>query len=322
MTLIAIAFQSCNVGGSGTWKDENIDLELKTEIAALDKQVLNAVFNNSPESLKKVMSDELRKKTDDNIRQMIEKVSGAVQGANYEILNQYYVENSTTGVGNTVMSGISGADDYIISYKAVNKEMFVSLILLKNELDELLVTNVYGKYPEGWKLNILQFGQYRLNGNNAPQFYEMAKADYEKGYLIDAANHMFLSSQLANPANKFWKYQKEGEMRHFYETLMSEVKGKYTFPLAMDNIESQPQILSVYLQRTQEGYFPMVEYLTQIDIQDTVKTKEENDKIHQSIGQVFNGLDKDKAYLFYKAFSEMPNGQTPVSTYGFVKELK
>jgi hypothetical protein len=43
--------------------------------------------------------------------------------------------------------------------------------------------------------------------------------------------------------------------------------------------------------------------------------------IHQSIGHIFKGIDKDKRYLYYKAYNEMPNGTTPVPTYGFVKKL-
>jgi hypothetical protein len=65
----------------------------------------------------------------------------------------------------------------------------------------------------------------------------------------------------------------------------------------------------------------MVEYLTSIDLNDTVRTKVENELIHQSIGHIFKGIDKDKRYLYYKAYNEMPNGTTPVPTYGFVKKL-
>jgi len=232
------------------------------------------------------------------------------------------VKNSKTGISNTVVSGIGGQDDYVIHYKALNIEMFISIIILEKGRDKLSITNIYGKYPDGWKLNILQFGQYIIAGKTATQLYAEAKAYYEKEYLVDAANSMFLSSIVARPANAFWNYQNEDEMAEFSKTIISEINCQYTFPLTIDTIESKPRILKIHPERTQKGYLTMVEYLTHIDLNDTTLTKRENDKIHQSIGQIFKGLDKDKEYLLYKAFSEIPDGKKPVPTYGFIKEMK
>jgi hypothetical protein len=200
--------------------------------------------------------------------------------------------------------------------------MFISLLIQKNGLDEFIVTNIYGKYPEGWKLNIIQFGQYKVNGQTAPELYSKAKAEYENGYLIDAANNMFLSSIAANPTNNFWQYQEENEMKKFYEKVITEINSEYKFPMTIETIGSKPQILSIYPQRTVEGYFTMIEYLTSFDLKDTIQTKAEYEKIHSEIVKIFNGIEKDKDYIFYRAFSEMPDGKTPVPTYGFVKELK
>ncbi|RXQ91508.1 hypothetical protein EO244_12215 [Ancylomarina salipaludis] len=320
--LATLGFQSCNVGTSGTWKDENIDQSLKNEIETLDKIVLEAITTNNVTLLKSIMSDKLLEKSGSNIKDLIKQVNGIIMTTEYDLLNQFHVKNSKTGIGNTVVSGLGGQDDYIIHYEALNKEMFISILIPENKLDKLSITNIYGKYHDGWKLNILQFGQYIIAGKTATQLYAEAKIYYDKKHLVDAANSMFLSSQVAHPANKFWQYQNEDEMKEFYKTIMAEVKSQYTFPLTIGTIESKPQILNIFPLRTQEGYFHMVEYLTKIDLKDTTLTKEENDKIHQSIGQIFKGLDKDKKYLLYKAFSKMPDGKTQVPTYGFVKEIK
>jgi len=66
----------------------------------------------------------------------------------------------------------------------------------------------------------------------------------------------------------------------------------------------------------------MIEYYSSISLGDTATLRLENDKINQEIGKVFKGIDKDKKFLFYKAYNELPNGKTPVKTYGFVKELQ
>ena len=320
--LTAFVLQSCNVGTTGTWKDENIEQGLKNEIEALDRKVMEAVATNNSDLLKSIMSDKLLEKSGDNIDQLIQQASSLITTTDYKILNQFQAKNSTTGIGNTVLSGVSGLNDYIIHYQALNEEMFISIIIPKGGLDEFIVTNIYGKYPDGWKLNILQFGQYKVNSQTAPELYNQAKKEYENGYLMDAANNMFLSSRVANPANNFWQYQEQDEMKEFYEKVMTEINSKYKFPMTLDAIDSKPQILSIYPLGMAEGYFPMIEYLTNLDLKDTVQTKAEYENIHLEIAKSFKGIDKDKDYIFYKAFSQMPDGKTQVPTYGFIKELK
>lgn len=320
--LMTFGLQSCNIGTSGTWKDENIEQSVKNEIQTLDKKVMEAVTTNNPKLIKAIMSDKLLEISGNNIDQLIEQSSNLIKTTDFKILNQFHVKNSTTGIGNTVLSGINGLNDYIIHYQALNKEMFISLLIPQSGLDQFIVTNIYGKYPDGWKLNIIQFGQYKINGQTAPELFTKAQEKLDKGYLVDAANTIFLCSNAAHPAEKFWQYQKEDEMKSLQEKIMTSINAKYSFPLTLKEIDTKPQILTIYPIGMQEGYFPMIEYLTNIDLNDTVKTKSENEKIHNTIGQIFSGIDNDKKYIFYKAFSQMPNGKTPIPTYGFVKELK
>jgi hypothetical protein len=319
---LSMLFQSCKVGTSGSWIDENIPTELKNEINKLDKAVVKAVTDKNSDHLKANLSKVLIEKSGKDIDNLIEQIANVISNPNYQVLNQFYVKNTTTGVGNTVISGVGETNDYVIHYQALNKEMFISILIPQDSLDELIITNIYGKYPDGWKLNILQFGQYKINGRTAPELYLKAKSEYEKGYLIDAGNDMFLNSIVAKPANNFWQYQNEKEMKKFYETVMSEIKTKYVFPFTINEIKSAPKIVNIFPQGTRDGYFPMIEYLTNIDLHDTTKTKAENNLIHQSIGNIFEGIDKDKKFIFYKAFNEIPNGTKEVQTYGFVKELK
>ncbi|MFO7703045.1 MAG: hypothetical protein R6V37_08690, partial [Psychroflexus maritimus] len=240
--------------------------------------------------MKTVMSDNLLEKSVDDIDQLIERVGSVILNADYRILNQFYVKNSTTGAENTVKSGVGKLNDYIINYQAPTEEMFISIIISKNVSDEIVLINIYGKYPDGWKLNILQYGQYKVNGQTAPELYSKAKEKFEKGYLIDAAHYIFLCSKVVNPARKVWQYQKENEILSLLEEIRTSISNEYIFPLTLDEIDSKPQILAIYPQRIQEGYFPMIEYVTNIDLKDTVRTKAENDKIHNVIGHTFRGI--------------------------------
>ncbi|MBI9056767.1 MAG: hypothetical protein JEZ01_03240 [Labilibaculum sp.] len=320
--LIIIGIQSCNVGTTGFWKDENISQSLKNEINKLDKKVFEAIVSNNHKQIKSLMSDKLLDISGDNIDKLVDQANTIIKNDDYRVLNQFYVKNSTTGIGNTVMTGFSDPEDYIIHYKALNKEMFISLIIPTNGLDEAIITNIYGKYPEGWKLNIIQLGMYKVNGKTAPQLFAKAKKELDNGYLVDAANSISLCTRVIRPANKIWQYQKEEDIKKIQAKIGTEINLNYSFPLTLNGIQTKPKILTIYPLGTSDGYFPMIEYLTDINLKDTIRTKEENQLIHNSIGEVFKGIDMNKKYILYKAFSEMPNGVIPVPTYGFVKEIK
>lgn len=204
----------------------------------------------------------------------------------------------------------------------MNKEMFVSLLVIQDHFNEYLITNVYGKHPEGWKLNILQFGHYKIDGKTAPELYLKAKDNFEEGYLLDAVHNMILCSKTARPANEIWEYLNKKEMSEFYYSADKEINQKHPLPITLEMVDSHPQILSLYPQFTEEGYFPMIEYLTTISLEYTLKTKVENEKIQKEIARIFKGIDKDKKYILYTAYNEIPKDTGYVPIYRFVQKLE
>lgn len=320
ITFIFIAIQGCRVGTNKTWENENIKPSIKAEIKKLNDKVIMATLTNNPQMIKELMAEKLLEISGDDFEDLLSQVNSFIIDRSYYILDEYYVKNTTTGVSNTVFSG-SGNKDYILSYLALNKNMYVSLLSSENNEDEMLTTVIYGKYPEGWKINIINFGQYKIGGKTAPELYEKAKFEYSEGFLIDAANTSFLLSQALKPSSENWQYQNELEMEDFIKNIIAETKVKYQFPIMLDQIITKPEIFNFFPMRVAEGYFPMIEYVTTIDLTDTVATKNENEEMHKIIGRIFFGIDKDKDFLFYKAYNELPNGVTLVPTYGFVKKL-
>jgi len=220
-----------------------------------------------------------------------------------------------------LISGLDGDNNYIISYTARNEEMFTSVLLANDGIDEFLILNIYGKYPDGWKLNILQIGQYTANGKTAPELYQKAKNQKEKGFILDAALNMYLCTQILNPAGSYWQYKIEKEMQDFYDDIVSLTSNTYQFPIIIDDIPSKPEILNIAPQSMYEGTFPMIHYLSKIPLEDTASLRIENDEIHALIGEYFKGIDSDKEYLIYKAWNKIPDGVNPETNYGFVKEL-
>lgn len=320
LVLSSIILTACTINSSGTWKDDNIDQSEKSKIVNLNDQLFKAIRDKDVVELKSLMSDKLLEVDGNNLGGLISQMSSAI-GDEYELLNEFYVKNTSTGVTNVLPSENGDDNDFTIKYQALNEEMYVSLLLAKGNTSEILITAIYGKYGEDWKINIIQFGQYSLFNLTAPDYYKQAKESYEKSHLVDAVNLMGLSMKCLSPANQFLEYKKSNEIKDFYNTVMNEVKSKYSLPLTLSTIPTQPQIFSVSLEITDEGFYPIVYYLSIIDLANTPSLTAENEKIKSVIGQTFPGIDQDKKYIFYRAFNEIPDGTKEVPHYGFIDKL-
>ena len=319
--LAIFVLQGCSFGTSGTWENDNIEKDKKEQIKILNDNLFKAIINNDVAGIKALMSDKLLEKGINDLDKLIHEVNASLKSSGYRVLDEYNVHNSTTEINNTLSPGISGDNDYVINYQAVNKEMYISLLLPTGLENELLVTVIYGNYGNQWKINILQFGQYSVLKKSAPDYYKLAKESYDKSYLIDAVNYISLSKQCLRPANDFFKYQKEKDINEFYDKVMEQVNTKFIFPMTLNNVDSKPKVFRIYPQMMNEGLFPMVRYLTSISLKDTVALKIENEKIKKEVNQIFTGINKDKKFVFYQAFNEIPDGKKMIEHYGFIDKL-
>ena len=102
---------------------------------------------------------------------------------------------------------------------------------------------------------------------------------------------------------------------------MREANAKYKLPMTLENIKRKPKIFKVYQQVTKDGFFPMVSYLTNINLKDTVALRLENYSVRKEVDSIFTGIDKDKKYIFYWAFNKIPVDTTTEERYGFIDTL-
>ena len=320
--LIALALQSCNLGTSGSWQNDHIEKEKREEIKLLNDRLFKALMSGNTEGIKRLMAPELVEKVDSNFYNSIKNINISFNSKSYKIVDEYNVVNSSTGLSNTLMSDASADNGYIINYKAMNKDMYVSLLMPTGLDNELLVTAIYGKYGDEWKINILQFGQYSLFEKTAPDYYKLAQESYNKSYLIDAINYISLANQCLRPGNENFKYKKEKEITDFYTKVLNEANTNFALPMTLEKIDTKPKIFKIFPQITNEGFFPMVYYLSSINVKNVKALKDENDKVKVEVSKLFKGIDKDKKNVFYWAFNEMPDGVKLVEHYGFIDKLQ
>lgn len=78
------------------------------------------------------------------------------------------------------------------------------------------------------------------------------------------------------------------------------------FPREVEIIASRPSILQVSPFVLGDTLFPMIQYLSGIDVQDSIALNRECDSLHSVLGQIYEGIDKNNKKIIYLPFDKIP----------------
>jgi hypothetical protein len=319
LLAMIISFVGCSAGW--TYWNEHIDAETRAQIKSMNERVIDALYENDPRKLEALLSDKLKEKAGSQLSDFVIKAHEAFRTKEYSLLDECSTRNTAVGSVATVRNGISGENDYKVNFEVINKETYLSFILSDGKANNALLTCVYGKYGDEWKLNILQIGDYSFFGKNAIAFFKQGVSNYENGNLIDAVDDIEMAKRTALPANQVLHYQMESKIKDFETKLLSEASAKFPLPMKIAEVGTSPEIYGVRPFPMNEGVYPMVIYVSKISLQDTIALKKENEELKKSIGKIFPGIDKGKKFVFFQAYNEIPDGKKKTRNYGFVMRL-
>lgn len=314
-----IFLMGCTLNPNRTWKNESIDKDLKAEIHRLNEQVIDAYIQNQPKKLigltGKAMLDVTSPK---ELTTMVEQISQYTLQKEYKIIDEYYVSNTSKG-GNNVLLG----EEYKIVYRALNREMYTSLLEIKiNPVSSILLTLIYGKYEDDWQINIIRYSDYAYYGKTAVDFYQQAQKLEEKGHLMDAAKNLYVAQQLYNPIDGIGKFNSKEQIDDLLKKVEVEIYEKYQFPIEVSSISTKPSILNINPNLVEEGPILDFTYHTHINLNDTLALEQEYLKLAHFVGKEFKGVLEENEYFLFKAVDQINNGETPVNAYQFIHEVK
>lgn len=319
LTISIVLFQSCK-NGTGTLKNDNIDRRKREEIKVLNDKLFKAIEKGDLGTINILLADTLKKTV--NVNQFVSSFITNIKLADYKILDEYNVPNSEGKGECNFSSDNQGVNDYEVKFKPLNKEIYTSLILSKDENNEFLILVGYGKYGEEWKVNMLYSGQYRLFGKTVPEYYELAKEADKMSNLVDAFNYSNVAYELLKIKTEFFQFKNEKQIIQFFEKTSSDFSIKYPFPLKLDQVPSKPEIYAVTAQLSNGAISPKISYKSTISIADEAALKQENQSVRDEIGKIFTGVDQHKKYIFYMVSNEFPETGKVGEQYGFVDTLK
>jgi hypothetical protein len=311
---LIIILQSCTEDKPGYWKNEQIKASKREDLHQLNTGVLQDIKDNNLKHLQYMMSKEL---IDDKIsaQRQMDHISNYLSTNDYSIFDEYYVINKWKN------SDTIKTNRYNLIYGGVAREMYMVFFLPKTGNNKWMITFVYGKFDYGWKLSQLDVEPYAINGKTAPQLFKLAKQEYAHNYFSNTATNMNLASICMRP-NDFWQYPDDSLVYKFQRQALEDANNHCKFPLTINQVPTHPRIFRIANQKMQQGTYPMISYLTSVNLKDVAAIKKENEAIKKVIGRLIPGINKDNDYLIYTAFNKFPNNQESVDRYEMDDKLK
>ncbi|MES2375679.1 MAG: hypothetical protein V4553_03825 [Bacteroidota bacterium] len=325
-TFLVINFlQSCKEPATVFKMNGDINSDTKKQIAELDEKLFKGIMNKDASSVRLLLSPELLKRSGKNLDTLVNNTGQIYNAKEYELLDEFYTKHHIGNFIDSLKTNKGDSTDYVITYRAMNEEMYTSVMVTKNLPVNCLILAVYGKYGNDWKLNVLQIGEYSIFNKIARDYYKTAKDLYSNGSVLDAANMLVITSQLGNPVGDFFHYRNEDAMRIFFSTVLDDANNKFKFPVTVTQLKTMPQIFSVSPQYTgdaaNQGIVPLIKYKTNIKLTDTVALKAENKDLQSVIGVVFKGIDQNNKLILYQAYN-LADGKPNNLHYGFIQKIK
>ncbi|WP_295654531.1 hypothetical protein [uncultured Mucilaginibacter sp.] len=314
--LIAAALHSCAPDKNGIYINDKISSGKRDKFKALTDQLFAAAKSNDEPTIEGLLSREML--ADPKYKRTFEMMYNESKAGKYTILDQYYIKTKASDTSYTLRPPDSL---YKLPISASTRETYVALMVLEQGGDKWLATAVYGNYDYGWRLGELHFDHYAINGKTAPELYALAKADYNKGFLVDAMNNLEYATKCLRPAET-WQYKQEDDIAKFYGEVSTDAYNKYNFPIIIP-APGSPAIFRIMTQTMPGGgYAPTIKYLTKIDVRDTVALKKEFEGVKKVIGKLFPGIDQDKKCIIFSAYNKRPEGNSNPLSYDMVDVLK
>lgn len=320
--------QACKPSQPGIYKNDQIPSGTASKLHTINTELLSALKVNDVERLENIMSQELI--ADRERLSTAEHISNHMKDADYSLMAEYYIVKDTTAAGTgkdtpdkhagTIQERDMGINNFDLQYTAPTGESYIALFTPKSAPEKWLISAVFDKYDYGWKLSQLDFNLYAENGRTPAELMELAQEQLKKKYYLDASNTASFAKNCLEPATG-WKYVNADKIIKFNALALDTVMAHYKLPLTVNQLPTQPRIWRIEIERTPEGAFPNINYISKINLLDTTALKKENEAFGKIIGKVMNGVDKDKKYIYYTIYNNTSKGVMFTDHYDLKQKL-
>ncbi len=302
---------------STTKTNGTIDSESRTKIKNLTDRLIVEIYRGDVHKVTELYSDTLKKKFGNTTAKFVATIKSVLISTKYTFANEYLASNSEIGKTGTIDKKFTGGD-YILKFPTKTKETYIALVVPEGKENQVLLTCIYGKFGEDWKLTALWASDYSFYGKNALEYYKQAQEKLAKGNLVEALSDANMSELVLSPAGEYFIYLKNEEIKAFVKSTLNKTKKKLHMPLDVGQIKTVPKIFNLGFVPTKDGICPIVAYVSKVNFSDTIALKDENNQLKEIIRSVLPGVTENKKCVYFRAYSELPEKKKEVNTYTFM----
>ena len=309
--IIAITLLSC--GSSDTIANQEIDKDLRSAIQFNNTALLNALSNSDQDALEELGSERFNKFLHAKINNVVRPFRKGFLTPDFVVYDEYYTSHGSKNEYHTIENP---ERDYTFSYNSHGKETYVSLLKCSYvEMDDYLITIIYSKEGDKWKVDDLELGSLGMYGKTSNEFYAEAMKYKEKDMLLSAFYSIDAARGYAKPAGDLLKYNKEKEIGFYAKRWSEKAANKYHFPFMPDGISSNPSIEEVTIIKNIKGVYPLIKYSTNIPVRNLTELKAEMEQVKIAVKKKYTDIDFNKGFVYYRAHHKSENGQIDEYTF-------
>ena len=315
--VLLLILQGC-YRSPGVWKNDEISSGVKADFHSRTDELIGFIKLNQIKKVKGLLSRELN--ADNYTEPLVEHLSNRFNDDKYQLWEEFHMVSKFIDA-DTIKTGGKGINKYSLIFNQPPHEIYISFYLPKKKQNSYLISIIWSHLNYGWRVTGLSAEPYTRNGHTGPELYALAKEAFNKGDMIDALLKAQLAGTCVNPIPE-WHYTDVDSLADLTGHLITLANDKYKFPYVLNEIPTKPKIFRVFNQDNDEGWFPMVDYLSSIKLKDEAAIRKENAQVRKIIGTQMPGIDKDKKYVQYSAFNQLPSVKREVDRVEMTDTLK
>jgi hypothetical protein len=301
ITALLFVLAGCN--SIGTWQDEKVPQNVQAEVEPLTDKLVEAIRSGNENGIRLLCSDPFLQQQGEVIKTLATDIPDRIRGFSFVIRHRFYSKDLANGKTHRFETG-NGEHDFSIAYTPLSKESYAVVGEFQTPVEQYCALIVYGKYGSEWKINILYVGNRSMENKDVYDWYRLAEKHLENGNTADAALDVLIIRSLLKPTGDLWHYNAEDKIERLCKKIERTTSEQFAFPIACESVTGKPRIYSLNNQSFKEGIYPAIEYISEVDLRDSLAAEKESRAVHASIDRIFPGISRNNDRITYRAWEK------------------
>lgn len=310
--LLVFAWSSSRALAYEVKYNDEIDQDLHDTMDEYSTEVFTAIGDYDTDFFDEFFSEDAKKANEANglaNEDFIDEVMPYLENGEVELMNEFSISfDATEAKLEQVQLNIYDEDGPDYKLNVAVKPLPTHVMIYQTYSDfsmESLIVLIYQKIDDEWKLNLFITGLNVIDGKIWSDWYDDAKASYDKGYLVPAALQLSVAEYMISVL-PILKFDQADDIDALNAKVQEQIGKKYTFPVELTDVEGKPQIFGIQSQFYDISVCPVISYITTKDLADVEGLQAEAEAMTQVLEKLFPGLTQMSKQILFDAFLEVP----------------